>query len=159
MRSSITTTLAGSALLIPLITGCAVVRQLSFAEPTVDLAAIHIVGLGLNGGTLDLVFAIHNPNPYRLAGKELSADVTLEDTPFGSLTRADPWVLPAAADTTVVLRLDFGWGAVGSAARAMLERGAVRYRLSGRMRVGTTADERWLTISRTGDVPLERLRP
>jgi len=159
MSRSTARALVLTALLASLTPGCAVVRQLSFAEPSVDLAAVQLVNLGLDGGTLDVELAVHNPNPYRIQGKEFTGELTLEETRFGSLARPDPWLLPATADTTVTLRVAFTWSAVGSAARALLERGTVRYRLTGRMLVGTTADERWLSISRSGEVPLERLRP
>lgn len=138
--------------------GCAVVKQLSFSEPTVDLAAIQIVSLRLDGGTLDVAVSVHNPNPYRIQGQQFAGDLTLEDTPFGRVARSEPWLLPATADTTVMLRLEFAWSAVGSAARALLERGTVRYGFTGRLLVGTTADERWLSINRSGEVPLDRLR-
>jgi LEA14-like dessication related protein len=149
----------GALAVASLTLSCAVVQRLSFSEPTVRLAAIHIQSLDLGGGMLNLLLDIHNPNPYRIRGTQLSADVALEDTPFGAVSRDAPWLLPADADTTLALRLEFGWAAVGSAARALLDRGAVRYTMTGRVLVGTTADERWVTINLRGDVPLERLKP
>jgi LEA14-like dessication related protein len=157
MRRPTRTTILAGGLMAAIATGCAVVQHLSFTEPTVDLAAVHVRDLTLAGGSLDLILAIHNPNPYRIAGKEFTATVDLEGTRFGSITRQAPWLLPAGADTSLTLRLDFGWNAVGAAARALLDRGRVQYAIEGEMRVGTTADDRRFAIRRAGEVPLARL--
>lgn len=142
-----------------LASGCALLQRISFEEPAVQLAAVRIVGLTLDGGTLDVLLGVHNPNPYRITGSRFEGEVLLEDTRFGTVTRDDTWSLPANADTTLALRLSFGWSAVGAAARGLFDRGAVGYTLTGRILVGTPADERWVQISRRGEVPLERLRP
>ena len=43
--------------------GCATLRSvLSFQEPQIELQEINITGMGLTGGTLDLVFDVYNPN-------------------------------------------------------------------------------------------------
>jgi LEA14-like dessication related protein len=147
------------SLLAALASGCAVVQHLSFTEPTVDLTAIHVRDLTLAGGALDLLLTIHNPNPYRIEGRTFTGTIDLEDARFGSITRQTPWLLPASTDTSLTLRLDFGWSAVGTAARALLSQGRVRYSIEGEMRVGTTADDRRFAVRRSGDVPLEHLLP
>jgi LEA14-like dessication related protein len=144
--------LAGVAL-----TACAVVQRFSFVEPTVDVAAVRITALTLSGGALDLVLRVHNPNPYALGGGRFEGEVALEDAPFGSVSRTDPWTLPAGADTALTVQLAFSWAAVGSTARAVIDRGSVRYRLTGRVLVETPVDERWVRLEQQGEVPVERL--
>jgi len=148
-------------LLIALGTGvlsaCALLQRFSFVEPTVDLAAVHVTGLTRSGGSLDLVLDVHNPNPYALRGGRFEADVALEDSPFGAVSREAPWTLPAQGDTSLTVQLAFSWTAIGAAARAVLDRGSVRYRLGGRVLVGTPVDERWVQLEQQGEVPVERL--
>ena len=81
----------------------------------------------------------------------------LEDVRFGEIARDTPWALPAQSDTSLALRIEFGWAAVGAAARSLLDRQAVGYTLTGRVLVGTPADDRWVSLSRRGEVPLERV--
>jgi len=147
------------AALAGLLAGCALFQRFSFAEPTVDLAGVRVTAFSLSGGELDLALAVHNPNAYPLGGGEVSADLALEDRPFGLISRTAPWTLPARGDTTLTVHLAFEWSAVGSAARSIVERGRVRYRLAGRLRVTTPIDDRWVSVERRGDVPVERLVP
>jgi len=150
---------------LPLVLGvlafaaCALFQRFSFSEPTVTLAAVHVTGLDLSGGSLALALEVHNPNAYALRGGEFTADVTLEDRPFGAVSRSEAWNLPARGDTTVTVHLAFAWSAVGTAARAVLDRGSVRYRLAGRVLVTTPIDDRWVAVQQRGDVPVERLLP
>lgn len=139
--------------------GCALLRRISFEVPTVEIAAVRVAALDRSGGVLDVLLNLRNPNPYGISARQLEGEVLLEGTRLGSVAREAAWTLPAGADTTLALRLAFGWSAVGAAARSLLERRAVSYSLSGRVLVGTPVDERWVEISRRGEVPLERLRP
>lgn len=139
------------------LTACALVQQFSFVEPTVDLAAVRVTALDLSGGSLDLVLDVHNPNSYALRGGRFEGDVALEGAPFGAVSRDAPWTLPAQGDTALTVQLAFSWSAIGAAARAVLDRGSVRYRLGGRVLVGTPVDERWVRLEQAGEVPVERL--
>jgi LEA14-like dessication related protein len=136
---------------------CALAQQFTFAEPDVALSAVRVTGLDLAGGSLEIVLDVHNPNAYRIQGRQIAAEVELEDVRFGEVARDTPWALPAQADTSLALRLEFGWAAVGAAARSLLDRRAVGYTLTGRVLVGTPVDERWVSLSRSGEVPLERV--
>src|SRR5712691_3168392 len=67
-----------------LLTGCATMRSaLSFQEPQIQLQEIHVTGMGLTGGTLDLVFDVYNPNGYRLRSTRLEVGLELEGSHFG----------------------------------------------------------------------------
>ncbi len=145
------------ALLASALTTCAVFQRFTFVAPTIDLAAVNVTALTLVGGAVELVLDVHNPNPYALRGGRFEGDVALESTPFGAVARDAPWTLPAGRDTTLTVQLAFSWSALGAAARAVLDRGAVRYGLTGRVFVTTPVDERWIPIEQRGEVPVERL--
>jgi hypothetical protein len=147
------------AALLGISSGCALLRRAAFEAPTVELAAVRVAALDPSGGVLDVLLNVRNRNPYAISGRQFVGEVFFEGTRFGSVTREAAWSLPASADTTLALRLAFGWSALGAAARSLLERQAVTYSLTGRVLVGTPVDERWIEITRRGEVPLERLRP
>src|SRR5207245_4415734 len=107
-----------------LLGGCATLGRLSFQEPDVRLEAIHITGLGLLGGTLDLVFDAYNPNDYRIRSTRLEVGIDLEGTDFGDALLERPLDLSPGNHSRVVVPIPFEWARVGARARALLPRQA-----------------------------------
>ena len=62
---------------------CATLGRLSFTEPEVALQEIAVTGVGLTGGTFDLVFDVYNPNDYRIRSTRLEVGIDLEGRHFG----------------------------------------------------------------------------
>jgi len=79
------------------VSGCATLRNaLSFEEPQIELKQVDITGFGLQGGTLDLVFDVYNPNQYRLRSTRLEVGLELASTDFGeALIDTTPGFIPA----------------------------------------------------------------
>src|SRR5207302_9534857 len=65
------------------LTACATLGKLSFHEPELQLQEINVTGVGLTGGTFELVFDVYNPNEYRIRSTRLEVGVDLEGTHFG----------------------------------------------------------------------------
>jgi LEA14-like dessication related protein len=142
------------------VTGCATIRSaISFTEPDVSLERIDITGLGMSGGTLDLVLDVYNPNAYEIRGTRLELGLDLEGTHFGDALMERPLALSQQAHSRVVVPVRFEWAGVGAAARALVDRQSVAYRLAGAVLVDTPIGERRVGVTRTGDVPLSRIRP
>jgi LEA14-like dessication related protein len=142
------------------VTGCATIRSaISFTEPDVSLERIDITGLGMSGGTLDLVLDVYNPNAYEIRGTRLELGLDLEGTHFGDALMERPLALSQQAHSQVVVPVRFEWAGVGAAARALIDRQSVAYRLAGAVLVDTPIGERRVGVTRTGDVPLSRIRP
>lgn len=154
-RAAIT---AASVLLA--VAGCATVRSaLSFTEPEVSLEVIEITGLGLTGGTLDLVLDVYNPNSYDIRGTRVELGLDLEGTHFGDALIERPLALAAEQHSRVVVPVRFEWAGVGAAARGLIERQAVAYTLAGVVVVGTPIGDKRVGVQRQGDVPLSRISP
>lgn len=136
---------------------CSPLARLRFERPSVGLAAVEITGLGLQGGSLDLLLDVHNPNGYELRTTRIAVGIRLEDTQFGDVALARASVLPARETTRVVVPLSFNWSGVGAGARGLLGRGAVRYRLDGRLDVDTPVGSRGVDLALDGDVTLRDL--
>lgn len=137
--------------------GCALARSVPFEEPSVRLQEVQVTGIGLSGGTLNLLLAVYNPNGYEIRGTRAELGVELERTDFGQALLEEPLAL-AAGDTTVVeVPLRFTWEGVGTGARALLRTGSVSYTLRGVLRVNTPIGERPVTVTRGGVVALRDL--
>jgi LEA14-like dessication related protein len=137
--------------------GCALFKRFSFESPTVRLEFIEVTRLDFEGGALRLQLAVYNPNPYDLRGGRLSATLDLEGTHFGEAAFDREAKLTAGEQNWVTVPIEFTWQGVGAAARGVLTRGAVAYRLEGRLLVHTPSGERWVPLELTGDVGVREM--
>lgn len=126
----------------------------TFREPAPQLVGLQLTALGLEGGALRLLLDVHNPNAYDLRTTRIAVGVDLEGTHFGDVELAEAVVLPARDTTRVELPLRFSWAGVGTGARSLLGRGAVRYTLTGRLRVATPIGDRDVPVRTSGEVAL-----
>jgi LEA14-like dessication related protein len=137
---------------------CATLKNaLTFERPDIELQEINITGLGLSGGTLDLVFDVYNPNNYRLRSTKLQVGLDLEETYFGDALIDKPLDLSPENHSRVVMPVRFTWSGVGAAARALLERQELNYGLTGVASLETPVGERSVQLKNKGLVPLRKL--
>ncbi len=142
------------------VVGCGVFRAaLQFQNPDLKVTEIRVTGLGLTGGTLDLLLDVYNPNAYDLHGTRLGVGLDLEDTHFGDAEITTPFALSATRHTQVVVPVRFEWAGVGAGARGLFTRQAIRFAVTGTVGLDTPIGARDLQIHAHGDVPLTRLRP
>jgi LEA14-like dessication related protein len=145
------------SLLAAALSGCALAKRFSFEPPTVRLEFIEVTRLDPAGGSLRLQLAVQNPNPYDLRGGQLGATLDLEGTHFGEATLEQEATLKAGRQSWVTVPVRFTWEGVGAAARGVLTRGAVSYRLEGRLLVHTPGGERWVPLALSGDVGVREM--
>jgi len=153
-------TLPGSRFPVPVVLlclACATLSRLTFQEPELRLEAINITGLGITGGTFDLVFDVYNPNDYRIRSTRLEVGVDLEGTHFGDALLERPLDLSPTNHSRVVVPVRFEWAGVGAGARAMLTRQALGYGVTGTVFLDTPLGDRTVTLQGKGNVPLKKL--
>jgi LEA14-like dessication related protein len=138
--------------------GCATLRNaLNFQEPQIELHEINITGLGLTGGTLDLILDVYNPNDYRLRSTRLEVGLDLEGKHFGDALLDRPLDLSPTNHSRVVVPVRFEWAGVGAGMRALLGRQSIRYTLGGAVLLDTPLGDRRVGLKGTGQVPLRKL--
>ena len=138
-------------------TACAVVQSLSFERPGIDLREIQLTGVGLSGGSLNLVLDIHNPNDYTLRTLRVQTAIDIEDTHFGEVELEREFTLRANDTTRVEIPMSFTWSGVGAAARGLLQRGSVSYVMDSKVLVDTPLGEQTLDFRNRGTVPLKQI--
>src|SRR6267154_4619226 len=116
---------------------CATLGRLSFTEPDISLQEIEITGMGLTGGTMDLVFDVYNPNDYRLRSTRLEVGIDLEGTHFGDALIDRPLDLSPTNHSRVVMPVRFEWAGVGAAARGFLTHQSLQYGVTGAVLLDT----------------------
>lgn len=147
-------------LLAVTLSACATLRNvLTFEKPQIELQEINVTGLGLTGGTLDLVFDVYNPNDYRLRSTRLEVALELAGTDFGEALIDKPLDLSPENHSRVLMPVRFTWSGVGAAARSLLESQELPYGITGAVLLDTPIGERRVELKSKGNVPLRKLIP
>lgn len=118
-------------------TGCARMARAAFKSPTVELKGVQVRGIGLQGGTLDVVLDVYNPNGYAFDVSRLTYAVMAESVQVatGEVTRRVK--LAGKEVTTVTLPVTFGMKELNKAANVLLQRGSVEYTVQGEFTLAT----------------------
>lgn len=114
---------------------CASLGRASFATPTVELRDIKVRGIGLEGGSLDLVLDVYNPNDYRMDATRLTYTLSAESGEIATGAVDRRVTLGGRAHNDVLLPLSFSFKELMSAADVMLRKGTVEYTVKGEVTV------------------------
>jgi len=126
-----------AAALLTATAGCAALGRATFAEPMVELREVQVVGLGIDGGNLDVILSVYNPNRFSLDATRLTYRVDIDSTPLGNGALDSRFVV-ASGDTSLVrIPVRFTYRGLGAAGRQLLATGSVNYRVRGDFSVGT----------------------
>ena len=149
---------ASAVVLSVAVLACATLRNaLTFESPQIELQEINVTGMGLSGGTLDLVFDVYNPNQYRLRSTRLEVGLELASTDFGEALIDKPLDLSPQNHSRVVMPVRFTWAGVGAAARSLLQSQELPYGITGAVMLDTPLGERRVQLQSKGNVPLRKL--
>ena len=118
-------------------TGCATLGRKVFKEPVVSFREMRVTGLGLTGGSLDVVLSVYNPNSYTLDATRLTYNLIVDSIPFGNGAIDRKFAVQSGDSTMVTLPVSFTYAGIGSAGRQLLNTGSVNYRVTGDVTVGT----------------------
>lgn len=118
-------------------TGCAALGRASFKEPDVQLRQFTITGLGLTGGSIDVVLSVYNPNGYKLDALKMTYQVDVDSIKLGEGALDGRFVVPQKDSSIVRLPVRFTYAGLGAAGRALIQSGTVNYRVRGNFTVGT----------------------
>jgi LEA14-like dessication related protein len=121
--------------LLALLAGCGFGR--TFKEPVVTFKDGRVTGLGLSGGSLEVVLGVYNPNGYRLDGSRLTYTIMVDSIKFGDGEYNTVFQVEKGDTTEVRLPLTFSYAGVGAAGRQLMQTGSVEYRVLGDITFGT----------------------
>ena len=130
--------------------GCASVARNAFAEPVVTLRDVKLQGIGLTGGSFDVVLSVYNPNGYRLDATQLNYNLFVDTLRFANGTLAQQFTVQEKDSTLVRVPVNFSYAGVGEAGRQLLNTGSVNYRVAGDVTVATPVGSFKVPYDRTG---------
>jgi LEA14-like dessication related protein len=131
---------AGAGLLLG-VAACGMLNR-RFVEPEVTFKEARILGLGMSGGSLEVVLDIYNPNGYRLDGSRLTYTIMVDSVRFGDGEYNTRFQIEKGDTSEIRLPLSFTYAGVGAAGRQLLQTGTVEYRVLGDITVGTPLGNR-----------------
>ena len=130
--------------------GCATIGRNAFAEPVVTLRDVKLQGIGLTGGSFDVVLSVYNPNGYRLDASRLNYNLFVDTLRFANGTLNQQFTVQEKDSTIVNVPVNFSYAGVGEAGRQLLNTGSVNYRVAGDVTVATPVGSFKVPYDRTG---------
>ena len=132
------------------VAGCASLGLGGFKEPVVNFRNLQVTGLGVTGGSLDVMLSVYNPNSFKLEGTRLTYRLMIDQTPLGEGAIEDRFTVQKGDSTVVRVPISFTYSGIGAAARQLMQSGAVPYRVLGDVTVATPVGNFTRPYDRTG---------
>ena len=139
-----------------LLAGCAGLPAY-FKNPDLKLERVVVRGVGLTGGTMDLIVSVYNPNRFDLQGTRLLVGLDVEESHVGDAEYASGFQVQKGDTTVVTLPVRFNWNGLAGAVRSALGYGELPYKLTGQLTVETPFGDRKIPFTREGRAPLSRV--
>src|SRR5512146_3039542 len=96
--------------------GCSTLGHAAFKDPVVHLRDVKVRGVGLTGGSLDVLLSVYNPNHYRLDATRLTYRVNLAGDSVTVATGAldSRFTVQENDSTTVTIPVSFTYAGIGA---------------------------------------------
>jgi len=141
---------ASAVVAATLLTGCATLGRQVFEQPVVTFKDVSVRGIGLQGGALDVVLNVYNPNRFALDATRLTYQVMVDSVPLGTGALDQRFVVQRGDSATVRLPVQFTFAGLGAVGQQLLRSGAVNYRVLGDVTVSTPLGNFTRPFDRTG---------
>jgi LEA14-like dessication related protein len=126
-----------AAVLVVTSAACASLGRAVFEEPVVNFRNLEVKGLGLSGGSLDVVLSVYNPNGFKLDATRLTYQLQVDSIPVGNGAIDQEFVVQEKDSAIVRLPVSFTYAGLGAAGRQLIQSGSVNYRVLGDVTVRT----------------------
>ena len=130
--------------------GCTALGKAAFQQPVVSLQDVKVTGVGLSGGSLDVVLNVQNPNDFRLDATQMHYAVLVDTVPFANGTTTQPFTVDGKRSQQVHIPINFTYSGVGQAGRQLMNTGSVNYTVRGDVTVGSPIGNFTVPFSQTG---------
>ena len=136
---------------LTLAAACSTLGRAAFQNPVVNLRDVKVLGLGTQGGQLEVDLSVYNPNNYRLDATRLTYRVFVGDSVGLANGALDTRQTVQANDSTIVkVPVSFTYSGLGAAATQLLRTGAVNYKVAGDVTVGSAVGNFTVPYSTSG---------
>jgi LEA14-like dessication related protein len=130
--------------------GCATLGRQAFQQPEVHFRGLRVEGVGLTGGTLDVVLSVYNPNGFRLDASRLTYRLMIDSTTLGEGVYDKHFTVQDGDSAVVHLPVTLDYQGLSVAGRQLMGKGTVAYRVLGDFTVSTPVGSFTRPYSQTG---------
>ena len=116
---------------VAVVSGCATLARQAFANPLVTVKDVRVKGVGMQGGSLDLILDVYNPNEYRLDASRITYQVWVDSSQIATGEIEKLVTLTDKGNSEVVVPVNFTFASVQKALVHYAQRGSVDYRVTG----------------------------
>jgi LEA14-like dessication related protein len=122
---------------ILLLAACATMGRSTFATPIVELHDIRMKAIGFQGGSMEIILDVTNPNDYRLDATRLTYNLFVDTmrVAFGEIKQTA--TLEAHKKSEVVVPVSFSIQELIRATQLMSKSGGVDYHVTGEVTAAT----------------------
>lgn len=136
---------------------CATLARQAFETPVVQLRDVRLKAVGYQGGSLELVLDVYNPNAYRIDTSKLTYVLFVDSARVASGAIDQHVTLPDRKNTEVKLPVSFTVAELLQAGQVLTRTGSVNYRVEGLVTVATPFGD--FTRPYAGSGRYDSLRP
>lgn len=111
--------------------GCKTLLRQAFAAPVVQVVDVRVKSIGFQGGALDVVLDVQNPNEYRIDAEKISYNFFVDTTRIVSGEVSQRLTLEEKGRATVTVPVVFDARAMAVAMRYYFTNSALDYRVEG----------------------------
>ncbi len=132
------------------IAGCKTLARQAFANPVVEVKDVKVMGVGLTGGSLNVILDVYNPNDYRIDARRVNYTVFVDSMQIATGEIERLLTLTNKGHSEIVVPVEFTFAAVQRAVQKFAQRGSLDYRVTGSFAMATPFGDITRPYSGTG---------
>ena len=110
---------------------CQTAAKPALSQPVVALKDVRLASTAFEGGTLDVLLSVYNPNSYDLDISQMTYAVIVDSAEVGTGHSTQRVLIKAHDSSMVHLPVAFTWARAASAGRFLTSSGFVPYQVKG----------------------------
>lgn len=117
--------------------GCATMARQVMANPVVEVKDVVLKGMGSQGGSLDVILSVENPNEFRMDATKITYEVWVDSNRVADGAIDKLVTLEGQKTSEVIVPVNFTYNEVRAVMDQFLLRGVVDYEVRGQFSVVT----------------------
>ena len=135
-----------------LVGGCSTLGRQIFQQPKVSVQDVRLTGIGLTGGSLDVLVNVDNPNDFRLDATRMTYNVLVDTMPLANGIVGNTFTVQGKSSQQLHIPVNFTFAGLANAGRALLNNGTAPYTVTGDVTVGTPIGNFTIPYSQRGQI-------
>jgi LEA14-like dessication related protein len=137
-------------LLCAIVSGCAALMRQAFAPPTIAVSDVRLAGVGTQGGTINVMLTLHNPNGYRIDATDVHYNLRVDTLLIATGTINQRVTLLQKDSAKVRVPVNFGLKEVLLAGQQLSKTGSLPFKVDGEITVETAFGNIRRAFAQTG---------